>query len=106
MTIAEQILEYYRDSASDQKVTLPDGFVDAVTDWVTSENHLVTFGTDNFGTFIIVVGHALKGGKEFVYRMIRAFPLGRKWGVSIDHDNLDAEEMMHELLQTGLNFSK
>ena len=76
---------------------LPKGFEAKVIGWVAPEDYLVSYKVDEFGTTIIVTGFKDED-ESIAYTILRLFPMGDTWQLSVDHEALDMEQTMHELL--------
>ncbi len=58
------------------------------------EYEFIGYGDDGFGTLRVVV----KGNTEYI--LLRFFPSGEKWYVSVDKKNISADQLIVKLIQT------
>jgi len=64
--------------------------------WLNYDGFHLVSSKPNIGQVIVVVGETV--GVETRYTLYRFIEIGSKWDVGADYQQIEAEEMMHELM--------
>ena len=100
--IIRSVKDFYKDTPATGHTSNWESLEERLKTWVGDEKlHLVSEKV-NIGQVIVVVGQrSTPLGAPLIhqYTLLRFFEMGvTGWHVSVDYDNIDAEEMMHELM--------
>ena len=99
--IVDGVKDFYKHTPATGGTSDWDKLQQKIKEWVGGDGrHLVSF-KPNIGQVVVVVGQRdtpLGAPLIHSYTLCRFFSIGNRWEVSVDHQNIDAEEMMHELM--------